>query len=85
MTVLKQHFFSGKIDALLDFYTKYKTKKEYYLDYKIKPGVTSATLHIEGKFKDHYDGKNFKVFATSIPKNVTLDRYHVNYLDVSKR
>ena len=71
-------FISGKIDNLLDFFTKYNNKKEYYSD------ITSEmkSLYLEGKMFIHYSKTNFNIKVKDIFEHgIKVDR--ISALDVN--
>ncbi len=72
-------FLSGKVDVLLDFFTKYKTKREYYSDFS----SLESSVFLEGKMFLHYSNSKFKIKTKNIlDYDIKADR--VKLIDLSK-
>jgi hypothetical protein len=72
-------FISGKIDVLLDFFTKYKTKREYYSDFS----SLESSVFLEGKMFLHYSNSKFNIKTKNIlDYDIKADR--VKLIDFSK-
>ena len=66
-------FFSGDIDVLLEFFTHYKTKEQYYTE----PRKTNRELFLEGKMKSFYDNNPHSIFTKTwqeVPDGTLIDR-----------